>query len=261
MQIPETGPIPKPVRWAILALLTLAVLGTAALCVNFTLIHPDKELAIVSFGAMQTAVTGLVVVALLLFSFRMKQTQDIQRIIDNFFIEDVMMALQGVETEQAPFVRFTNARQFKRNVAHSKTLSEVSTDFCRGRDAASFVIHTTDGGTFDLYLKVNVRHIAVKYFFDPALFRPDEEEKEFMAAFHQTLVGAHSVGYTHKLIRRYHASKRAEVLELSLYNHVPADMLASASERLFLRNDLRTMTASMLHSLNGVRAVKAAAQR
>jgi hypothetical protein len=62
------------------------------------------------------------------------------------------------------------------------------------------------------------------------------------------------VGYDHRLVRRYHASRGADVLELSLYLKGASDMLASPAERLFLRNDLRTMTSSMIHTLDGARA-------
>jgi hypothetical protein len=254
MQFGEAGPIPKPARWMVLALLFLAVVFSVGLCIWFALISPDRELAIVSLGAAQSAMTGFVVAAAVLFSFRMKETRDIQRVVDDFFIEDVLPALQGVDLQASPFVAYETPRQFRRVVPQITPLSEVSTDFCRGRDAASFILRKAGRPPFEFYLKVNVRHITIKYFFDPALFSPLDDEKEFRGQFHQTLAGAESVGYDHRLVRRYHASRGADVLELWLYLKGASDMLASPAERLFLRNDLRTMTSSMIHTLDGARA-------
>ena len=194
------------------------------------------------------------IVTLVLFSFRMKQTRDIQCVIEDFFIDDVMTALQSVDIAPPRFTRFESPAQFRKIVPRVKTLSVVTTDFALGRDAAGFVVEKPGQPPFEIYLKANVRHITVKYFFDPTLFSPQDDEKAFRTHFEQTLAGAESVGYTHKLIRRYHASKAADVLELSLYFRTDAEMLANPAERLFLSNDLRTMTASMLHTLNAVRA-------
>lgn len=252
MQIADLGPIPKLVRWFILLLLSIAVVASVGLLAQFTLIQPDRELAIVSLGAAQAALTGLVVVSVVLFSFRMKQTRDIQRIIDSFFIDELMPALKGVDLQPAPFLDFDSPRQFRKSVPKITTLSSVSTDFCPGRDAASFRIRKGDGRVFEFYLKVNVRHVVIKYFFDPTLFSAENKEAEFHSLFEQTLNGAKSVGYTFELVRRYHASRQAEVLELSLYFSVGPDMLANPAERLFLSNDIRTLTASMVHTLQGV---------
>jgi len=180
-------------------------------------------------------------------------------VIDDFFIDDVMTALQGIDIAPPAFIRFDTPAQFRKVVPRVKPLSVVTTDFAKGRDAAGFVVEKPGQPPFELYLKANVRHITIKYFFDPALFSPLDDEKDFKTHFEQTLTGADSVGYTHKLIRRYHASRQADVLELSLYYRTEAEMLANPAERLFLSNDLRTMTASMLHTLNGVRARRAAA--
>jgi hypothetical protein len=257
MQLADIGPIPKPIRAVILALLLLAVLCSAGLGLYFALIKPDTALAIASLGAVQASLTGLVVVATVLFSFRMKQTRDIEKIIDSFFIDDMMTAFQSVHIAPPDFVAFTDARAFRKIVQPSRTLSHVSTDFSPGRDAAGFRISEAAGPIYDIYLKVNIKHITVKYFFDAALYTADDADAEFKRYFEQTLTGAQSVGYSFKLIRRYHASKQADVLELSLYLQCGADMLANPAERLFLRNDLRSMTASMIHTDTGVRALKA----
>jgi len=255
--LPEIGPIPRLLRWVILALLVVAVLACAGLLALFTLIRPDRELAILSLTAAQSALTGLVVVSLVLFSFRSKGTRDIQRIIDGFFIDDMMTALQGVDTEPAPMIRYEGGRQFRRAVTPVKALSQVSSDFAFGRDAASFRVEKPGDAPLDLYLKINVRHVAVKYFLDPALFSAADDEAAFKEVFRQTLNGAESVGYTWKVLRRYHASRGAEVLELSLYYNLAPDFLANPAERLFLSNDLRTLTASIQHSLNGLRQTRA----
>jgi len=189
----------------------------------------------------------------------MKQTRDIQRVIDSFFIDDLLPAFQGVDTAPSPFIVFETPRQFRKVVPKVKTLSRVETDFCLGRDAAGFRICKPGGEVCEVYVKVNAPHVTIKYFFDPTLFSPADNDAEFKLAFEQTLTGATSVGYTYKPLRRYHASRRAEVLELSLHFKLGAEFLANPAERLFLRNDLSTMTASMLHTLNGVRQVKAMA--
>ncbi len=259
MQLPETRGIPRALRRAILVLMALSLVVSTGLSLHFLVIRPDRELAIVAIGAAQSALTGFVIVALVLFSFRMKQTRDIRAVIDDFFIDDVMTALQGVDTAPSPLIRFDTPAQFRKVVPQVKALTEVTTDFAKGRDAASFVLTKPGQPPFEIYLKANVRHLTIKYFFDPALFPPGNDEQHFRTHFEQTLAGAESVGYTHKLIRRYHPSKQADVLELSLYFRTEAEMLANPAERLFLSNDLRTMTASMLHTLNGVRAKRAGA--
>lgn len=256
MQFNEIRAIPKPVRITLLGLLFAGVIASLGLGLWFTFVRPDRELAILAYGATQSAFTGFVVVSLVMFSFRMKDTRDIQAIIEDFFIDDVLTALKGVEIEAPEFVTFETSSKFRKNLPQVKLLSKVSTDFCRGRDAAGFLLERRDGPPFDIYLKVNVRHITIKYFFDPALFDPANEEAEFKRYFEQTLTGAESVGYTHKLVRRYHSSKKAQVLELSLYFKAEADMLANPAERLFLSSDLRTMTSSMLHTLRGVEAIR-----
>lgn len=256
MQLPEARGIPRSLRRAILGLMALGLLLALAMSIHFTLLRPDREMAIVALGMLQSALTGFVIVALVLFSFRMKQTRDIQTVIEDFFIEDVMPALQTVDIAPPPFTRFDTPAQFRKAMPPVQGLSRVTTDFCRGRDAAGFMVEKPGAPPFELYLKANVRHLTVKYFFDPALFSPAEDELDFKTHFAQTLAGAESVGYTHKLIRRYHATRGADVLELSLYYRTEAEMLANPAERLFLSNDLRTMTASMLHTLHAVKRLR-----
>jgi len=77
MQLPETRGIPRALRRAILVLMALGLVLSLGLSLHFLLIRPDRELAIVAIGAVQSALTGFVIVALVLFSFRMKQTRDI----------------------------------------------------------------------------------------------------------------------------------------------------------------------------------------
>lgn len=102
-----------------------------------------------------------------------------------------------------------------------------------------------------MYVKINVSHIAVKYFLDPDQFDPAEEDAEFKRVFAATLAGARSIGYDISVLRRFHASKGREVLEVTLFWDVGYDFLMDPYKRLFLRNDLRTMTSSMMHSMRG----------
>ena len=107
-----------------------------------------------------------------------------------------------------------------------------------------------------MYIKINVKHIMVRYFFDPGEFNENGEETEFQEVFEQTLNGAKSVGFDAKVLRRFHATKNQQVLELSLYLEIGDGLLADSEKRLFLRNDIRTLTESIMHSLKGHNMLK-----
>ena len=245
--------IPRPIRHLVLIGLIVAAVAALAGLWYFSFVQREPTLAVAALGAVQTALAGLVFATFLSFSLRVRAPNDIRKVLDAFFIDQVCPALARVDPAPNEKVDYavSGGRFLRRRKVAGR--AQVLTDFSAGREDASFTIKTTDGQQIDMYLKVNVRHVTVKYYFDPELFAPDDGERDFHTAFAQTLAGAEAVGYTHRLFRRHHAGRGGVVLELSLFADFGFELMADPSRQLFLSNDLSTMTRSMLHTVRSVK--------
>lgn len=252
MRPDDFGPIPRHLKIAILLGLFFAAFVSIGLFIYFMFYLDRSDMATVAFGAAQAAITGLLVIVLFTFSLRMRSTQDVQVMIDRFFAEDILAALSEVSGPRREFIRYEGAKNFLKTAAQMTQNTEIHTNFVRGGEAADIKIKRPGKPELEMYIKVNIRHIAVKYFFDPHLFDPANGEEHFKQAFAQTLAGAASVGYSYAIGRRFHASKAKDVLEVTLYLSVESDAIINPSEKLFIRHDLKTMTDSFLHSLDAV---------
>lgn len=254
MQPNDLGPVPKHVKIAIILGLSFAIVISTCLFLYFLFYSENVDVAIVAFGAAQAAVTGLLIVLLFTFSLRMRSTNDVQRMIDRFFAEDILSALSEVSGPPKKFILYENAAKFLKAARSSSKTAEVFSNFEKGSESADINIRMANQLVLDMYVKVNIRHITVKYFFDPDMFKPDNDEEHFRSTFSQTLAGAASVGYEWSIARRYHASRSKNVLEVTLYLSLHGDTIINPTEKLFIRHDLKTMTNSFIHSLNGATA-------
>lgn len=249
----DFGPIPRQLKIAIMLGLACAALISTGLFLYFMFYLDRSDMATVAFGAAQAAITGLLIIILFTFSLRMRSTRDVQGMIDRFFAEDILAALSEVSGPPREFIRYEGPAKFLRNAHRISPSAEIHTNFAKGAEAADIRITRSGKPALEMYVKVNIRHIAVKYFFDPARFDPANDEADFRQAFAQTLTGAESVGYSYAIGRRFHASKGRNVLEVTLYLSVQNDTIINPSEKLFIRHDLKTMTNSFLHSLDAVK--------
>lgn len=251
MSTPDLTFIPKRVRRLLLLVLAISALGSAALCVYFAVFVPRMEIAVVSLGAAQAAVSGFVLVALVSFSLRMRTADDLQLLQDEFFRKDLLPALRLCGAARAEPAEFAPRGWFASAPPSLKPSAKLTTNINRGADSVSVLLEDASGFKLDIYLKVNVKHLIVRYFFDPEDYPASEGEAGFLSAFEQTLNGARSVGFDVKVVRRFHASKGRNVLELTLYLDVGEGMLVDPERRLFLRNDIRTLTESIMHTRKG----------
>ncbi len=236
-------------RVLVVSLLLLSILGLVAVY-HFIFVQREIDLAVAAMGASQASLTGLAFIALVSYSLRMKSPDDIQKLVDTFFLDNLCPAFQRIETAPRLLREFDpKSRQALKRTSRSVGKARVFTDYVPGEVAGSFLIETTTGDSLDMYVKVNVRHVTVKYFIDPALFDSGSDEAEFRTAFGQTLVGARSVGFEPSVFRRFHASKGRDVLELSLSCDFGFELVVDPARQLFLRNDLQTLSSSVLHTL------------
>jgi hypothetical protein len=252
MQPNDFGPIPRHLKLLILVGLLFAAILSTGLFIYFLFYLDRSDIATVVFGAAQAAITGLLIVILFTFSLRMRSTSDVQGIVDRFFAEDILSALSEVSGPPRQFIKYENAEKFLKTAGTAAQGAEVFTNFEKGGESADIRIKRPGKADLDMYVKVNIRHITVKYFFDPMKFSPANDDEDFRKAFSQTLAGAASVGYSYVIGRRFHASKARDVLEVTLYMSVQSDTIINPAEKLFIRHDLKTMTNSFLHSLDGV---------
>lgn len=244
--------IPKRIRFLIVFLLFMAAGSSAGLCIYFALISPKMELAVVFLGAAQAAFTGLVVVLLISYSLRMKTADDIQVLQDNFFLMDIFPALELCASDRGELERYRRPYLFGKPVRKLEPGSFLLTDFQRGANSASISLQRSGEAAIDMYLKVNVFDIMVRYFFNPEDFEYSKDEAAFLSVFQQTINGAESVGFEAKILRRFHASKGKDVLELSFYMKISSGILSDPETKLFIRNDIRTLTDSILHSRKSI---------
>lgn len=89
--------IPKGVRRLLIFVLGAVALMSAALCVYYAFVAEQPEIAMVALGSAQGALSALAIVAVVSFSLRMKGAEDVQKVIDSFFIDDLHPALTEVE--------------------------------------------------------------------------------------------------------------------------------------------------------------------
>lgn len=253
MNISDLTYIPRRIRRVLVFILTVTTVVSIGLFGYFAFLSPRDGIAEVALSASQTSLAGLVLVILVTYSLRMKGADEMQSLIDDFFVRDLHKALRFVHVDPGEMRAPENPRRLLRRKTELTGRTKIMTDFRRGMNAASYELTGPGGEQQDLYIKASGRHIVVKYFFDPEAFDPANDEAEFKSVFKVTIDGAISVGYTYEIIRRFHASREEDVLELTLYWTLDDEFFLDPGMRLFIRNDLRTMTSSVLHSLRAHR--------
>lgn len=242
MQSSDVMFIPKRVRIALLGFLFLSAALSVGLTLYFALfVDRAFEMVAIGIGAAQASVTGIVIVALVSFSLRMRTTNDVQRDIDDFFLNDLCLAMRTVAVkEPKKWPVSENARTCTEEL---RADARVETDFCRGKEAAYFWIKT-DRSELKLWIMVNVYRVTVIYYFDGDRFPPDRFEE----CFRPCLAGAEASGYSHSVICRENV-EASEAIEVHFTNSMKEDFIHDPAKKLFLRNDLRQMTASILYAM------------
>jgi len=242
MQSSDVMYIPKNVRIALLAVLVVSAGLSIWMTIHFALfVDEATELVVIGIGAAQASITGIVIVALVSFSLRMRTTRDVQEDIDDFFLDDLCSALGSVVCE--PVAEWDVGKKARKEVAVQKPLGSVKTNFAKGSDSATFTIDT---GTTALtvWIMVNVYRITVIYYLDGGKYTASDLQNRFGS----TMTGAKASGYTCYVLEREGAAE-PEAIELHCTNTMPQDFIHDPAQKLFLRNDLRQMTASIIFAL------------
>lgn len=250
MNAADLAHVPRIVRLGLLWLTLAAAAGCGALAVWFAVMRPDAGMAGPFLAAAQSALTAAVIVALVSYSFRLRSPADLQAMLDAYLIGDILPALRHVEEDMPPMTAVqAQGRAALRQARRAVPLTGVASNFARGREGGMIRLTLHRGGTLDMYLKVNVGHATVKYFLPPALLGDTPTPEAMRARFPAWTDGLKANGYDLGVARRFHPGLNREVLEVTCYLDLGNGFLADPAQKLFFRNDLRVMTASVLHSV------------
>ncbi len=215
-----------------------------SIAVVLFLLNEKVDAGVVTTGLTlaQTCAAGLGVIAIVFYTRFNVNVSFLKNRTEDFLIREIPEALRIVDYKEANFGEITQS--YRPNPLETKTRIMVSYDkgnhYCQYRVLAY-------GVDQKIYVQANVKRFVVSYFLDADL----GGEADMRQRLSYVVGAAEAAGYRYSYEDVHDTAHGSVSAQLRLFRDLPDDFLVNASERLFIANDLASMTRAFIRALPG----------
>lgn len=234
--------LPKHIKVAVLVVLGTSFLASVSFVVYCLL---DDAVSERLFGPavsmLQFTATGGALALIALYSTKTISSGELLRQTTIFLTEEMPRAFRAaVSVSESDVNRWSTKR-----CVDDVCTTTIKIDHVRDSPSASYFIEGA-GNKIRMRITLNAFRFVVLYYV-PRTNNLLEESVE--DAISLVVIGAESVGYTHKVTTNTSPDGSSTFVEIYFYKMVDRDLLLDTSARLYWSQDIAVMTKSMLMQL------------
>jgi hypothetical protein len=200
----------------------------------------DASLVTTALTLAQTCAAGLSVIALIFYTKFSAGVAFLKERTATYLMKEIPEALRIVDCDEDDFRELDASYSAKPVSSRTRILIKYDdgNHYCQYRVLAY-------GLDQRLYVQVNVKRMVVSYFL--AIGSMDDEE--IRKRLEYVVKAAETAGYTYKYEHVHDSADRSVTVQLRLFRSLPDEFLVNAGERLYIANDLASMTRALIRAL------------
>lgn len=225
----------------IITILAILIFFISISVVLFSLVNKvDSGLVTTALTLAQTCAAGLSVIALIFYTKFSVSVPFLRERTSSYLVREIPHALQIVDYAEDDFQELTASYVPKPVSSKTKILIKYDegNHYCQYRILAYGVDQR-------LYVQVNVKRMVVSYFLSTVTV----DDEELRRRLEYVVQAAETAGYTFKYEQVHDSADKSVTVQLRLFRSLPDEFLMNAGERLYVANDLASMTRALIRAL------------
>jgi hypothetical protein len=232
--------IPRPAK-IFITILALLIFSISIGIVAYSLLY-KADIGIVSTALTlaQTCAAGLSIIALIFFTKFSVSLEDLRDRTSRFLVVEIPQALQIVEHDEGDFEPIDKLYKPAATLSKVKMLIRHR----KGGHDCQYQLHAY-GKVQRIYVQTNVKRMVVSYY----LNAESVEDPIIRERLDYVISAAETAGYTAEYKKVHDTADKTVTVQLRLFRSLPDEFLMSPSERLYIANDLASMTRALVRAL------------
>lgn len=232
--------IPRRAKIAITVLAVVIFAISVSIVVFSLLTKADVGLVTTSLTLAQTCAAGLSVIALIFYTKFSVSVAFLKERTASYLVQEIPDAMRIIAYDEDGFRELTSHYEPKPVSSNTKIFIQYNegNHYCQYRVLAYGIDQR-------IYVQVNVKRMVVSYFLDSKAV----EDAEIKLRLDYVVKAAEAAGYTYKYEQVHDSADRSVTTQLRLFRSLQDEFLMNSGERLYVANDLASMTRALIRAL------------
>lgn len=232
--------IPRRAKIGITLLAVFVFLISVSIVFLSIFTKADAGLVSASLTLAQTCAAGLSVIALIFYTKLSVSVGFLRDRTASYLVKEIPEAFRIIDYNEPGFQELTDFYFPKKLNSNVKILIRYNdrNHYCQYRISAY-------GLEQRLYVQVNVKRIVISYFIDERIIK----DSDIKSRIDYVTNAAEIAGYSFKYESIHDSAENSVTTQLRLFRTLSDEFLMNSGERLYIANDLASMTRALIRAL------------